>query len=523
MSTALFQGEDAVVATALAEIPYSNPFGARREEIERLALGDRYRKPERFLMPGEPLHRLEGNLGELLQRAEALFAAAMTRIGARASVAAKDRAVVAGLAHFIVFHRHARALDELIAAAGEWEGNRPAKVSARGLFERCRRDLEDLLARPSLGVDVAGGAPTWFAMYYQIRRAWAHTYAFIRGGSPAIQSLRERIWQSIFTHDMRRYERSLHTRMGDITTLIRGPSGSGKELVARAIGLSRFVPFDVRERAFAADPEASFHPLNLSALSPTLIESELFGHRRGAFTGALGDRTGFFETCGEHGAVFLDEIGETAGEIQVKLLRLLQTRQFNRLGETELRLFRGRVVAATNRDLVAEIEAGRFREDFFFRLCGDQIETPALRVILAGDADELPCLVAHICASQAGVEESRGLAAQVLDVIRRRLGSDYPWPGNFRELEQCVRNVVVHGHYAPPFIGRRDAKPASWLEEARKSRLTMDELLQEYCRQVADQSGSLEEAARRLEADRRTVRRYLNLGAAPAREKGRRE
>ncbi|MGH8021866.1 MAG: sigma 54-interacting transcriptional regulator [Opitutaceae bacterium] len=518
MSIALFQGEDAPIVAALAEIPYSNPFGSRRVELERLALGERYKKPERFLMPGEPLYRLEGNLGELLARAEAVFAAARTRLGSRGTVPAKDRAVAEGLAHFIVFHRHARALDGLIAAAGAWEGDRPAKVSASRLFERCRRDLEEMLASPAPGIEAAGGAATWFALYYQIRRAWVHTYAFVRGGSPAIQSLRERIWQSIFTHDMRRYERSLHPRMGDITTLIRGPSGSGKELVAQAIGLSRFVPFDVRERGFAADPATSFHPLNLSALSPTLIESELFGHRRGAFTGALGDRTGFFETCGEHGTVFLDEIGETAPAIQVKLLRVLQTRQFNRLGETELRKFRGRVVAATNRDLAAEIEAGRFREDFFFRLCGDQIETPALRDILRGDPNELSCLVAHICAAQAGVGESKSLSAQVLDVIKRRPGLDYAWPGNFRELEQCVRNIVVHGSYMPPLAGRRDAKAASWLEEARMNRLTLDELLHEYCRQVADESGSLEEAARRLEADRRTVRRYLNLslGEKPA-------
>jgi hypothetical protein len=150
-----------------------------------------------------------------------------------------------------------------------------------------------------------------------VRRAWANTYAFIQGGSNAMRALRARIWQSIFTHDMRRYLRGLHERMGDITTLITGPSGSGKELVARAIGLSRFIPYDVAERRFAADPVASFHPINLSALSPTLIESELFGHRRGAYTGALGDRAGYFEICGEHGTVFLDEIGETAPEIQV--------------------------------------------------------------------------------------------------------------------------------------------------------------------------------------------------------------
>ena len=509
MSTQLFNRDEAQAAATLAEIPFSNPFAARRREMEREVLGDQYVEPARSLLPGEPLHQLEGNLGGLLRRADALMAGLLERIGSRAAVAARDREIAEGLAHLIVFHRRAHDFDGLISPAGEVEGARPGRASAGTLFERCRRDLEGLIGHPALRLDVAAHAPTWFAMYFQIRRAWVHTYAFIRGGSTEIRSLRERIWQSIFTHDMRRYQRSLHARMGDITTLISGPSGSGKELVARAIGLSRFVPFDVRERGFAADFAASFHPLNLSALSPTLIESELFGHRRGAFTGALGDRVGFFEICGEHGTVMLDEVGETAPEIQVKLLRVLQTRQFNRLGDTELRRFRGRVVAATNRDLAAEIEAGRFREDFFFRLCGDKIETPALRDVLAGDPEELRCLVAHICAAQARPEEAADLTRQVLEVIDRQLGSSYAWPGNFRELEQCVRNIVVHGSYVPPLVARRGRQ--SWLENARSSRLTMDELLQGYCRLVADESGSLEEAARRLGADRRTVRRYLKM------------
>ena len=113
--------------------------------------------------------------------------------------------------------------------------------------------------------------------------------------------------------------------MGDVTTLVTGPSGTGKELVARAIGLSRYIPFDAEGQAFADDTPRSFVPLNLSALSPTLIESELFGHRRGAFTGAVADRAGWLETCPPRGTVFLDEIGELDPAIQVKLLRVLQS------------------------------------------------------------------------------------------------------------------------------------------------------------------------------------------------------
>lgn len=104
--------------------------------------------------------------------------------------------------------------------------------------------------------------------------------------------LRAAVWQSIFTRDLERYRRSLYRRMHDISTLIIGPSGTGKELVAQAIGLARYIPFDPEKQAFTQDFTESLHALNLSALSPTLIESELFGHRRGSFTGAVQDRTG---------------------------------------------------------------------------------------------------------------------------------------------------------------------------------------------------------------------------------------
>jgi transcriptional regulator with PAS, ATPase and Fis domain len=109
---------------------------------------------------------------------------------------------------------------------------------------------------------------------------------------------------------MRRYRRLLFDRMTDISTLVMGASGTGKELVARAIGLSRYIPFDATRGGFVEDFEGSFIALNLSAMSPTLIESELFGHRRGAFTGAVADRVGFLEACPPLGTVFLDEIGE---------------------------------------------------------------------------------------------------------------------------------------------------------------------------------------------------------------------
>src|SRR6202043_2839283 len=172
--------------------------------------------------------------------------------------------------------------------------------------------------------------------------AFDQIFRDIIGGSLPAARLRASIWQSVFTHDMRRYRRTLYSRMGEFATLITGPSGTGKELAARAIAESRYVPFDEQRLAFASDDAESFFPINISALSPTLVESELFGHRRGAFTGAVADRKGWLETCPEAGSVFLDELGDLDPAIQVKLLRVIETRTFHPVGDTASKHFEGK-------------------------------------------------------------------------------------------------------------------------------------------------------------------------------------
>jgi transcriptional regulator with PAS, ATPase and Fis domain len=293
--------------------------------------------------------------------------------------------------------------------------------------------------------------------------------------------------------------------MGDFTTLISGPSGTGKELVARAIGLSRFIPFDPETVRLADEPAGSFHPLNLSALSPTLIESELFGHRRGAFTGAVTDRVGWLEVCRPLGAVFLDEIGELEPAIQVKLLRVLQTRTFQRLGETTDRRFQGKLIAATNQNLPAKIENGSFREDFYYRLCSDIITTPTLREQLNDYPEDLANLV-HFLTQRIVGDEAQPLARQVQRWIEQNLGQDYAWPGNVRELEQCVRNVIVRGNYQPRAVAQTATPRQNLAANFLSGSITADELLSNYCTLVYSVCGSYEQAAQRLKLDRRTVK-----------------
>ena len=308
---------------------------------------------------------------------------------------------------------------------------------------------------------------------------------------------------------MRRYYRSLYLRMGEVPTLVTGPSGTGKELVARAIGYARYIPFSSKRQTFLEDFTTGFFPINLAALSSQLIESELFGHKKGSFTGALEDHKGYFEDCGNLGTIFLDEIGEANEEIQVKLLRVLQTRQFQRLGETKTRNFKGKIVAATNRNLAEEMRSGRFREDFYYRLCADKIETPALDSQIKGDKDTLYQLTLFLTDKIAGPTEAPILAKETEFWIRNKLPRGYSWPGNIRELEQCIRNIMIHREYYPAQTDSV-ANQTSLGGMVDSAQLTADELLERYCTLVYHNLKSYEATARHLKLDRRTVKSKID-------------
>jgi transcriptional regulator with PAS, ATPase and Fis domain len=256
------------------------------------------------------------------------------------------------------------------------------------------------------------------------------------------------------------------------------------------------------------DFATSFQALNLSALPSTLIESELFGHRRGAFTGAVQGRRGWLEICTPFGTVFLDEIGALDPAIQVKLLRVFQTRTFQALGDTTERRFAGKLIAATNRDLVAAMQHGQMREDFYYRLCSDLIVTPSLYEQLHESPDVLRTLLVFLAQRIAGTE-AEALAAEVEAWIVTNLGRDYPWPSNIRELEQCVRNVLIRQEYRPSQVPLRTAHETLAQTMCRGS-LTADELLRRYCTLVYTQTRSYEETARRLQLDRRMVKRQID-------------
>jgi len=503
----LFSPDERPTIENLSKLLACNPFTFERRELEKAILEDAYEEPFKPTM-GEYRRRLFSpnlaRLGIAAKLAEKARSSILERRG-KGKLPARDFTMYRNLAFLTIFDEAREAFVGKIEEAHAKEADQgdygPVFHSFAERFEWFFPEKENLV--PS---DYS--AAHLFAVFFQVRRAFFHVFDAIVGTSPALEALRARVWESIFTHDMLRYQRSLYGRMGDVTTLISGPSGTGKELVARAIGLSRFIPFAEQKGRFSADFLSAFHPINLSALSETLLESELFGHANGAFTGALQDRKGYFETCGPCGSVFLDEITETKPEAQVKLLRVLQTRRFQRLGDVTPIRFEGKVMAATNRDLAEEMQAGRFREDFYYRLCANRIRTPSLSEILQNSPNELEHLVNFVASRVAGPDEAPALTDETCSWIKHELGPEYPWPGNFRELQQCVRNVLIHREYHPDeTIGSGGQELANDLATGE---ISLEQLQTRYVTLVYFKTGKYEETARRLRIDRRTVKKYLD-------------
>src|ERR1051326_1768101 len=427
---------------AVSRLAYANPFLPERVECERAVLGAEF-------VEGEPVwsYRAEdpeprANVWRISARLEPLIEELRRRLerGARAAegdLVLYEDAVLHALYQRCYQHFYDAGFGAAQTSAGRWR-----------FYSTFLADWKHFFVMEGVRLPSGHEPRHTFACFRQIQRAFEITFRDVIGSSLAAARLRASIWQSIFTHDMRRYRRTLYARMSEFATLITGPSGTGKELAARAIAESRYVPFDDRKLSFEADGEQAFFPINISALSPTLVESELFGHRRGAFTGAVADRKGWLETCPESGSVFLDELGDLDPAIQVKLLRVIETRTFHPVGDTAGKQFQGKLIAATNKDLGKAMRQGHFREDLYYRLCSDLVSTPSLAEQLAESPGVLRELVLYLARRVAGTE-GEDLASHVMRRIENKLGAGYGWPGNYRELEQCVKNVLIRRNYRP--------------------------------------------------------------------------
>jgi NtrC-family two-component system response regulator AlgB len=274
----------------------------------------------------------------------------------------------------------------------------------------------------------------------------------------------------------------------DVTVLLLGESGTGKNVLARAI------------HAWSARRATPFVTVSCTTLAEHLLESELFGHAKGAFTGAWKDKPGRLEAAAG-GTIFLDEIGELAPELQAKLLRFLEERAFERVGDTRTREVDARIIAATNRDLEAEVRAGRFRPDLFYRLAVVTVRVPPLRE----RREDLPALVDHLLAALAA--RHRRPRARIEPAAREAIAA-YAWPGNARELANALERALV--------LARGDAigtesLPDAVLAPPRESRppadgaLSLEEVERRHIQQVIASSPTLEDAAARLGIDPTTL------------------
>lgn len=479
---------------AVAGLAYANPFSLHRVALEQAALGDEF-------LPGDPIwsasvadpDRARPNIWRIQEKLGPALEATRERLLRTDSA---DWVVYEECVHSYLYQRY---YEKFVHSDGNW-----------AFYTKFAADWAHFFHLPGKRYETALPVEHFFACCWQLARAFHRIFDHIIGSSRPAARLRESIWESIFTCDLRRYRRVLWRKMGDFPTLITGPSGTGKELVARAIAGARYLPFVPGRKAFEQPKGESFFAVNLAALSPSLIESELFGHKRGSFTGALGDRVGWLEACPGQGSVFLDELGEMELPIQVKLLRVLETREYAAVGDTATKRFEGKLIAATNRDLAASIAAGRFREDLYYRLCADLIQTPSLAEQIDDEPGSFPDLLFYMTRRTVG-EEAEQAYPVVADWIRDHLPRGYRWPGNYRELEQCVRNVLIRQSYRP----LADAGGDRFADRFARGELTADEVLNHYARLVYGQCGSYVETARRLGLDRRTVKARVE-GGSPA-------
>lgn len=405
----------------------------------------------------------------------------------------RDKVLLRTTFLFELFYVFRKKFDALIETQME-AGTAPVRVSFT-------KDALNLLQKRGLKTR------NTFELAFQLRRAYHFIDRSLSGRSASMKRFRESLWNNVFTQNLDLYERYLVNRMEDFSTLILGETGTGKGSAAAAIGRSGYIPFDVEKERFVESFTMAFVPLNLSQYPESLMESELFGHKKGAFTGAVEDFRGVFARCSPHGAIFLDEIGEVSAPVQIKLLNVLQERTFYPVGSHEAMRFHGRVIAATNKSL-QELRERVFRDDFYYRLSSDIILVPPLRQRIREDPKELDTLLDHTVTRLVGIP-SPELVSMAREALLQHLGPQYPWPGNVRELEQAVRRILLTSVYEGETRSLSTSLDECIREGIESGSLTAQELLMVYCARRYEVARTYEEVARQTGLDRRTVKKYV--------------
>lgn len=466
---------------------FANPFGDLREKLDRTIAG-LFPSVSRRESADRCIKEVDIRVKQLEKEGRATLNAFREQ----------DQNIIRVVFLFDIFHKFRDHFDQLIMEQIR-AGDTPVKVD---------------FAREAMTMLHKRGFPEtchdhYFAFSFQLRRAFFFISSSLVGTSACMKELKRKLWNNVFTSNIEWYDKFLWNRMEDFSTLILGETGTGKGTAAMAVGRSGFIPFDSKKERFADSFTGTFISLNLSQFPETLLESELFGHRKGAFTGAVEDYPGVFDRCSPHGAILLDEIGEVPNHVQIKLLQVLQDRVFSPVGGHAKSRFQGRVIAATNRNMADIAGGGVLRDDFYYRLSSDVIEMPPLRKRIFQDPGELEALLTFTVERIMGTRCDE-LVKKVLGMIERELGNQYHWPGNVRELEQCVKQVMLRRNYERLQKKGSDGIKHRLIKGINEGDMTVSELTSMYLQLLYRKHGAYEKVARRAGVDRRTVKKYID-------------
>ena len=470
---------------AIAKAAYLNPFSEERLEIDKEISGD------------DKNH----SHAVLIKKVVEITKQTIPKLKKINNYSGEEKQDVVYLYLFDIYHKYRDEFDDLIVkqiTAGD--------DSLKILF--ASSVISDLMNYGFSEFE----AVRYFSIFYQMRRAFYFIFNTLSGVSDCMRKFHCSLWDNIFTHDIRWYEKILCARMEDFSTLLLGETGTGKGTAAAAIGRSGFIPFNTRTGKFEESFTKTFIEINLSQFPETLIESELFGHKRGAFTGAVEAHSGVFSLSSSYGSIFLDEIGDVSIPVQIKLLRVLQDRTFSPVGSHKKLRFDGRVIAATNKPINKLRQEGIFRDDFFYRLCSDMITVPPLRQRISENSSELPLLLKKTINKITG-EDSKEIYDMVYKTVVENLGKNYPWPGNVRELEQCVRRILLTKNYHAELKNISQDLSSKIIDSVENGNYDAQNLTADYCKLLYQRYGTYQDVARITKLDRRTVKRYVMMGA----------
>ncbi len=337
---------------------------------------------------------------------------------------------------FVCYNRYAGRFDELILEQ----------------FRRGSQSVKVTFAADALGIMTRAGmsgeiAQRYFAFFFQLRRARYFIDSTLTGRSPSIDRLRHDLWNTVFTHDFSLYERFLWESVKTISTIFVGEPGVGKATAARAVVCSGYVPFEDKTMTFAEPFIDFFRSVNLAQYSGVRLESELFGHQKGAYSEAVESYQGVLSRCSPYGVIYLDDIAKMPETVQARLASALQQRTFSPVGSHTLQTFSGRIMASSRRSPRDLLAAGDLCEDLYYRLCVNEIHVPALRQRFKEMPSEFELMIRHVIRQFTG-QDSDDLVHRVIDGMHDHVRPGYDWPGNISELEQVVKKILLIRNYA---------------------------------------------------------------------------